>query len=186
VIQALLKSFKEGDRLTYENVDACYDNDSTHHEGLADTFRAVSKKHPWGWLIPVFVGLIGIVRLVQGFQRDKPIEYLGIMMVLLLVIYVTAVSRLGYKKILERVVVSGYQNQSLGEQFTTSSTLNQFAFLGVMTLGTHYYVSNLEESFKARRADGTGGGDGSSSGCGSSGCGSSCGGGGGCGGCGGD
>ncbi|HEX7847675.1 MAG TPA: hypothetical protein VF476_17870 [Chitinophagaceae bacterium] len=181
LIRQLLKGYEDGERISYENLARIYDDEATYHEGLAQTFKTVDLNQYWIHLPAFIIVLIGIARLIQGVNHDKPVNYLLIMMIMMGFIYIIVFASIRPKAVFGALIKEGYEDHTLGQPFTVSSTVNQFAFLGFIALGTDYYVTNLEAAFKTKV--GGGGGESSGGGCGSSGCGGSCGGG--CGGCGG-
>jgi hypothetical protein len=178
LINGLAKYYHEGDIITYDAIAACYNDNATSHPQLATIFRSIPEKQLWRYLIGLFVLVIGVVRWRQGSANDEPTDNLVGSMLMLLFVYIVLYTGLTNKNALQNVIKKRYCNRQLGQQFDVPSAVNQFAFLGVIALGTDYYVHNIQDSF--RKNTPAGGDGGSSSGCGSS-CGG--GGGGGCGGC---
>lgn len=181
LINDLVKYYQEGEVLTYDAVAACYNDDITFHPELSNIYKSASQKHPWRYVVGISVLLLGIARCLQGAVNDRPYGYLVMTMISMLVIYVILYSSLNGTTALQSVIRKGYRNHLLGSQFNVSSPVNQYAFLGLVTLGAGYYVFNIESTFARNSSQGDAGSFASGSSCGSS-CG---GGGGGCGGCGG-
>jgi hypothetical protein len=183
LIENLLKRYNEDHVLSYEEVESCYDDNKTWHQDLSDIFKAVSVGQIKAWLIPLFVVIVGVVRVFQGINNDKPVEYLLVMMGVLVLLHILFYQFIRYTDILRTVVNSGYRNWTLGNAYTISTPVNQYVFMGLAGLGAYYSIDNLETIFKRKyETDGSSSSSGCGSSCGGSGCG---GGGGGCGGCGG-
>jgi hypothetical protein len=180
VIEGLMKKYKDDDKLEYENVEDCYDDDKAYRQDLSDIFKALSVHQMQVWLIPLAVLLIGFARVMQGLSNDRPVIFLLVMMFCLALFHAILYKFIQYKSLLESLVNAGYYNRELGNPFTVSSPVNQFVFMGLAGLGAYYSIENLDRIFDRKYESSSPGS--SSSGCGSS-CGGSCGGG--CGGCGG-
>lgn len=185
LIDGLLKSYSEGDVLSYHNVDACFDNDATYHPELAGIHQGIANRKRFAWAIVIVVMLIGLARCIQGVSNDEPVAYLIVLMVVAALSFVMIYHASKYRYILAQTFENGYRNHSLGNSFTISSELNQFAFFGAAMLASGYLSSDMLHALDTAERTRTNSSDGSSSsGCGSSDSGSSCGGSG-CGGCGG-
>jgi hypothetical protein len=189
LIRDLLKLYKDGDTVSYTDLMNCYDRDVVYHEGL-DKIVKVSKATPlWIYFIPVFVFLVWLPRVIQGFTNHQATEILGLSIFLLGLLYYKAYRGIRYKRILLQLKHDGYHNHFLGEAESATTFVNQYALLGLAVLpaGLLYdsFIFNRDAPGHQYSQMNSSGGCGSGGSCGSGGDGGGCGGGG-CGGCGGD
>ncbi|OYV04930.1 MAG: hypothetical protein CFE26_14275 [Verrucomicrobiales bacterium VVV1] len=141
--------------------------------------------------LPMFtVMAIGVVKLVIGLSRDRPVGFLVIALfvslVILLIIGSSHARRTGLLTASGRETLEHMRTrQSISSHPGLDAWSMGVALMGPMAMtGLLEHQDIISQLTGLQRNSSSGGGCGTSSGCGSSGCGSGCGGGG-CGGCGG-
>lgn len=191
LIHELMRTFKDGDVIGYKTLVRIYNEDFTHHPLLSEFLRILNRRDYTRIMILALVGIIGIARIIQGIQNDRPVAYLLLIMIfsLLFIAFLVWISDL--KNILKKLLTAEYQSGQFKQQFPNQSIATDFAFIGAPVLLTSYMYMDVADTFRRDRGYGDTTYNSSGSGCGSSDGGSSCGGsscggsGGGCGGCGG-
>jgi uncharacterized protein (TIGR04222 family) len=182
LVATLAVRYRETQLLTMKDVEACYQSNTTQHEGLQNLYQNGVKKDYIRFVVLALVVTIGLFRIRQGLGNHQPVAYLEIMTMIGGLVLLVLVMQVSSKTLLQKNFSDKYnQSQMLvPQQYHVPA---QFLFLGLATLAGSYAFANLETTFR-RHAASTGGAEANVGACGSSGCGSGCGGGG-CGGCGG-
>jgi uncharacterized protein (TIGR04222 family) len=183
------KYFNEGDRATLANFEAALDESEhdSYDEQLSVLHQSLNSRSKTVIAVFVAVLLLGVMRMIQGFDNQKPTTILTIMcMVVFFAAFITT-SFFSERVILQNIVAKKYSKLQLPDfGFNASHSATDFAFLGITAVSGLYGINHLTNSFNNhfKEKDGSLNSSGGS-GCGSSCGGSGCGGGGGCGGCGG-
>jgi hypothetical protein len=184
----LLTYFIPGETFTYQQGFTIFNSHFQYHDTMEHIHHASAKTSYWQWLPPVVVVMAVLVRLVMGIANQKPVAFLLLGIVLLLLL-ATGLNYYHRNIKFVRQVLSKWWHEKEGND---NPLLFSFAKDGGVALAGIAQFTVLSAAFAAitpmqRRQDSYGSdgcGSGVDFGGGDSGCGGD--GGGGCGGCGGD
>jgi len=187
LLYTLRKKYGEEEILHYVTINQAYDAAMTQDDKLEEAYKISMVKDYWRWLPAALIICTGIARIIQGLANHKPVDYLALMLLVggffLIIVY----QIISPRAILQRELEERYKADRLPQNFSLSSVIFQFAFIGMAALAASHLFDRLRACFYTS-SFGNAGDSTYTTSCGGSGCGSSCSGGGdgGCGGCGGD
>lgn len=169
---------------SYDEGFSLLDQGKTGHASFEKLFRLSKKTDYHKFIIPGFVLLTGLARVLQGLSNNKPVDYLVAEIFITGFIFIAINAAASYtSQVFKKVKENWVRENDYGN--TTDIAIN-FSIIGILAIGGITGYNKLKELFdeKIPRGSGNWASSESSSCSGGSSCGSGCGGGG-CGGCGG-
>jgi hypothetical protein len=187
LLPGLLRNVKENEKVHLNSIFKYYNHAATDHPLMASLYKSFPGKDAWPVVTCAIFIAIGISRIMQGVNNDRPVAYLALMLVFFAVALALLLFKSNTKTILQTLFKNNFNSKQGTRELQSTPFATRFVFGGVAAISAVAGYGYLRESLSGKSGRLSSGGD-SGWACGSSGCGSSCGSscsGGGCGGCGG-